>query len=142
VVAVEFADDLDQRADRLEVARVDGGVGEAHGLGEAGDLQMDVAVRRVEPAVGERPVHLAPHGARADLPEVRDLLDGPARRDRLEHNLPPGGLRLPQRLGRRALFRARGRFVCLSHRTPHRLVFVMALYISSDFSEHFVAMVV
>ena len=54
VVAVELGDDLEIRADRPMVGAREKMIGDLQGLVETGDLQVNEALRRVEPPLGDR----------------------------------------------------------------------------------------
>jgi hypothetical protein len=74
MITVERGDELHERSDRLHFAAIDHCIREAQRFGEAGDLQMGVAVGRIEPPLRERAVDLAPDLEDVDLAPVGDLL--------------------------------------------------------------------
>ena len=78
MIPVKRGDDLKQRSDLSELAPVEPGVGHAQLLGEARHLQMNVAVRSVEPPPVDRAIDLAPNRLHADFALLRDLLKTPA----------------------------------------------------------------
>ncbi len=95
MIAIEMFNNLYECLDGFQVAALDRDVGKAQRLGEPCDLQMDVSLRRVEPARRDDRVDFALDRPNADLASLRDLLGAEAGGEQVERGPAKRGLRAP-----------------------------------------------
>ena len=72
MIAVHRCDNFDECSHGFQVATLERSVRETQRLGEPRDLQVDIALRRVEPAPGDGGIDLAPDRPNADLTDFRN----------------------------------------------------------------------
>src|ERR1700722_16121916 len=138
MIAVHRRHNRHERPYGLQVAALKRRIRKAQRLGEPRDLQMDIALWRVEPAPGDGGVDLAPDRPDADLTDVRDLFGTVAGREQVERALAPGELCLFASARRRPFAGASGlAFLIFGHEGPSMESERETLYTpNSDFPQH------